>query len=172
MKNKKYIILFLIFICCSNNDGYINTICRDIDFSLYVVVPMKNEEGEKIYGYTTNTILYYGIYNEKYGEKYSFKEFLIKLLNGKIILYTKNLKHYWVCHQTNINEEYNQKGFRFIKNNYLFENKKNTFQTKSTLDENQMSSLIKIMFDHEYYIIFNDKEGKFSFRDKNFQDKK
>ena len=172
------IILSLLVIRCNNNsfDDYVNTVGYSeyvilenndtlgirfpYEFLLVVPVKNKNTEYEVV---ISNDFLYHFVYKQYYSKDYNnFIDFLREVLSNRLWIKEEFIKGYKINTNNIILREYQDKGFDFIKAKYV-KNKGDKLYALSPMDIDNYFSLIKIMFEHNYYIIEDDYSGQYRF---------
>lgn len=164
--NLKFIVmcsvLIFSFINCAKHDKiseiYLSNITKPNYTGIIVIQPQKN-----IFGDLDNRKLY-SLYNGLYTKKYSYREFIEKLINGEV----EEIKNYIKSDRTfDANEkriliEYKKNGLSFIIKKYVdCEGNSETLILRSSIE---YFVVIKIMFENNYYIYFNEYRGEYTFR--------
>lgn len=168
---KKKIVLLAINIFfifglfgCTNN-RYIKNLCSTKkDFNLLIIIPVKEQNNFNDVC-ISNTALYYNVYKKYYTEKYrSFCEFINGIYKKNIIIVSDSIKALpaFKINNSPLLLAYNEKGFDYIKENYLTP-KKNALIANNNITKDEYYGLIKIMFEREYYIIEDDYSGELRF---------
>ena len=171
---KKTIQIFLIVISFSygSDNQFLKNIAEKFrDYNILIVIPSEINNTEKTEVCVNSSELFEHIYQKAFSEKYTdYYSFLLDLLRDKVQLDSNQIK---IIRKYNVNEnsilfeEYEHKGFSYIKEMYL-QQKEDKLITSEKLKWSDRGSLIKIMFDEEYYPIDDDYSGELWFF-KNFK---
>jgi hypothetical protein len=172
MKIKAYFFLLLLFnVSCGNiSDEYLTNIdCSKVDnlginiaeeFLIVVRVKDNIHISDLI---ISNHFLYYFVFKEHYSENYDeFIDFLDDVLSQNLLLPKKIIKGRVINPNNIVLQENKKNGFDFVKNKYSIE-KGNKLVAKYPMPEENYYSLIKIMFEHNYYILEDDYSGEYWF---------
>ena len=178
-----YLVLFFIFVSCSGNEKqnyfseYNYTISTNGQLfsnpsaNLVIVLPVIDEENK--YEIVAENFIGREVYEKYYKTKYSnYVEFLIQLYKKNIYINSdflyKSYLHSKIETLDSIHNEFSKYGLKFIIEKYCVKKQsieywKTRFAAKPALSLSTQRSLIKIMYDNNYYIVFNDYSGEYIF---------
>ncbi|TKG87738.1 hypothetical protein EYV94_27985 [Puteibacter caeruleilacunae] len=159
-------VLISLLLSCEDNgrSKYIAELCQGSRcYYLTVVIPVA-KNNERIHLCTTNTELYDSVYKKGYQDRYNFLEFFKKVLDYDIQLNFDNFQSDCVVLQeSKVDELYRQKGFKYIMSKYLKESEPLTYAIKGELTEQETYSLVRVMFENNYFVFFDGYSGEYSF---------
>lgn len=156
-----FIVIFG-FVNCSKNkkisENYLLNITNPNYSGLIVIQPQK-----KVFGSLNNKKLY-SLYNGYFKIRYSYKEFILKLISGElpeINNYVEADKSFQENEEIILNE-LKKNGLSFIIKKYIdADGNSESLILNSSIE---FFIVIKIMFDNNYYIYFNEYRGDYTFR--------
>jgi hypothetical protein len=176
IKFRYFILLLFISISCKDNyDKYIENIdTSKSDSSLLdststeilagvgtYYIPVKvSENSQKNDLIISNVFLYYFVYKKHYQNEYeNFTVFLRDVFSNKLI-FPKSIVNGRIVNKNDIIfQDYKKNGLDFIIDKYLV--KVGTYYKSSyDLDWENQPSLIKILFEHKFYISKDDISGR------------
>ena len=169
MKNSLviFIIAFLLHNCGNQiGDNYLLNVSKKyLDFDLLLIIPA-DSDGKTLDVCISNTELYKDVFSAKKDSGYEdFLEFIQSIYNAKKTLECKELKglpHKVINPEANVFQYYENNGLNSLIGSYL--NKEgNNFSSVYSIDEDDKYGLIKIMFENNYYISWNDYRACFIF---------
>ncbi|MBP1676299.1 MAG: hypothetical protein H6Q20_858 [Bacteroidetes bacterium] len=156
------LILVFCFVNCARenkiSDVYLSNIANP-EYSGVIVVQLPKQKTAVV----PNRKLY-SLYREYYVNRYSYKEFIKSLIYGEIsdIVNYAKLSESTDENFDKIHNEYRRYGLLYIVNKYLEKdiNSDNLILQPSL----GFIAVIKIMFENNYYIYFDDYRGEYIFR--------
>jgi len=165
MKNRFTLIIvcsLFVFNCSyadgnKNSDTYISNLAND-NFNGIVVVPITKNDIRLI----NSRILFNVIYSVHYKDQFaSYKIFVNNLVNNNIRDIVKYIKPQKTIDKKFlfIYKEYSKKGLSFIIDKYLIKDDFGNLFFKAKYE----LSIVKIMFENNYYIYFDDYRGIYIF---------
>ncbi|HYX06927.1 MAG TPA: hypothetical protein VE912_09370 [Bacteroidales bacterium] len=140
------------------------------DFDIIVCLPTINN-GDTLTIGTTNTLLYNSFLLKECQDTLSFKNYLHQLLNKIVVVDSNSLEDYFICNKTRIDTLQEENGFDYLKSNFVVQKKENQFVPIDGLTQLEIYSLVRVFFNEEYIIVFDDYSGNFIFNDKGYKQK-
>ena len=182
-----YLALLFIFVSCNSSEKQhyfseynykISTngqLVSNPSANLEIVLPVSDKENK--YEIVAENFVGREVYEKYYKTKYSdYVEFLIQLYKKNLYINSDYLYKPYLLSKIDtsdvVHNEFSKYGLKYIKGKYLVRKQpieywKTRYTAKPALSLSTQRSLINIMYDNNYYIVFNDYSGEYIFlRDK------
>ena len=181
--NVFYLTLLFIFVSCSSNEKqqyfseYNYKISKNGQLvshpsaNLEIVLPVSDKENK--YEIVAENFIGREVYEKYYKTKYSdYVEFLNQLYKKNLYINSdflyKSYLHSKIETSDSIHNEFSKYGLKYIIEKYCVKKQsieywKTRFASKPALSLSTQRSLIKIMYNNNYYIVFDDYSGEYIF---------
>jgi len=154
-----------------NDILFINNLSNETEYDL----PFVNEsliifvkDGDRIF--VTSIRKLFEEYSESYKKKYSFDDFLVNVINNKELSVSQidRVSNYNFKMNQNIADLYKNHDLNYFITKFCYKsNSLNKFYIKEDLSFDEKNNVMFYFFKNNYYVMFNDYDGRFVLINKN-----